>query len=366
VLTGRNSVRDAVATLRAGARHYLVKPWDDEELLFVVEREARAVDLSELSERTNDPEIFWGSCAEMQRLRRQLTKLASHPATPVLIEGETGVGKEVIAQELHRLSDMEGSFVALNCASIPTELMESEMFGHEKGSFTGADQRRRGLAELARNGTLFLDEIGELALPLQAKLLRFLQDFRFRRVGGEAEIISKCRIVTATHRDLDRRERDGQFRSDLFFRLAVVRVRIPPLRERRDDLLPLANFLLENQSRQMAGNRRYLDSDAEFAIFNHEWRGNVRELKNRLERALVLSDDVRIQAHDLDLPTTGQAISTSAATPVANDEHSHLLRVLEECDWNVSRAARRLGVPRHRLRYRMTKYGIKALHGVLR
>ncbi len=366
VLTGRNSVRAAVDALRAGARHYLVKPWEEEELLVVVEREARAVDFSELSERNNDGDIFWGSCVQMKRLQKMLAKLADSPATPVLIEGETGVGKEVVARELHRLSASKGPFVALNCASIPSELMESELFGHEKGAFTGAEQRRRGLAELANDGTLFLDEVAELALPLQAKLLRFLQDFRFRRVGGETEMTSKCRIVAATHRDLDQAEMEGVFRSDLYFRLTVVRVRVPPLREREEDLLPLANFLLEKQLKPMATVRRQINPSAERAILNHSWRGNVRELKNRIERGLVLSDEIQLGAVDLDL-VGSDGIKVPVVRKFApNDERSQLSNILEESNWNVSDAARRLGIPRHRLRYRMTKYGIKAPQGLIR
>ncbi|MEN8165294.1 MAG: sigma 54-interacting transcriptional regulator [Acidobacteriota bacterium] len=207
VLTGRNSVADAVTALRTGARHYLLKPWDLEELLLVVEREIRAVDFAEAQQRCDDSNIAWGSHPGMTRLRTQLGKLSLSPMTPVLIEGETGSGKEVMARELHRMSASDGPFVAMNCASIPSGLMESELFGHERGAFTSADRRRRGLAELARNGTLFLDEIGEMAPALQAKLLRFLQDFRFRRVGGEEELESRCRIIAATHRNLEEMER---------------------------------------------------------------------------------------------------------------------------------------------------------------
>lgn len=358
VLTGRNSVADAVAALRAGARHYLLKPWDDDELLLVVEREVCAVAITEASRRlVGESEIFWGGHPTMTRLRDQLQRLAPSAYTPVLIQGETGSGKEVIARELHNLSQAGGSFVAMNCASIPSELMESELFGHEKGSFTGADSRRKGLAELAREGTLFLDEIGEMALSLQAKLLRFLQDYRFRRVGGDKEVESKCRIVAATHRNLEIMEQEGSFRSDLYYRLAVVRLTLPPLRERRDDILPLTYWLLERVARAVGRRQRQLSPEAERAIVEHLWRGNVRELRNRLERALVLGEEDQIQPEDLDLLPAAPA--GRASVEGRGDEAALVRRLLEEEGWSVAAAARRHGVARHWMRYRMSKYGIK-------
>jgi len=242
VTTGRESVRAAVAALRAGARHYLVKPWELDELAVVVEREARAVDSAESARRLEAGEAYWGRHAKLARVRRHLGRLAAAPSTPVLIEGETGTGKEVLARELHQRTASGGLFVAVNCAAIPADLLESELFGHERGAFTGADSRQRGLVELARDGTLFLDEVGEMPAHLQAKLLRFLEGNRFRRVGGEEELCSPCRIVAATHQDLEAMQVSGAFRPDLFFRLAVVRLRVPPLRERREDLLGLADF----------------------------------------------------------------------------------------------------------------------------
>ncbi|HPS78598.1 MAG TPA: sigma-54 dependent transcriptional regulator, partial [Thermoanaerobaculaceae bacterium] len=233
VITGLDSVAAAVTAMRAGARHYLTKPWQRDELLLVVEREVRAVDLLESLERraTGSGDLFWGVHPEVLTLRAQLGKLAAAPRTSVLLQGETGTGKEVVAEELHRQTASGGAFVPLNCAAVPADLLESELFGHERGAFTGADARRRGVAELARGGTLLLDEISEMPLALQAKLLRFLQGFRFRRVGGEEEIESPSRVVAATHRDLHTLVADRGFRSDLYFRLAVVRLRIPPLRE---------------------------------------------------------------------------------------------------------------------------------------
>lgn len=358
VLTGRNTVAGAVAALRAGARHYLLKPWDDEELLLVVEREIRTVEVAEARERLVETDVFRGSHPTLTRLHDQLERLAPSPHTPVLIQGETGSGKEVVARELHRLSQAGGAFIAMNCASIPSELMESELFGHEKGAFTGAEARRKGLAELARDGTLFLDEIGEMALPLQAKLLRFLQDHRFRRVGGEKEIQSKCRIMAATHRNLEVMEQDGSFRSDLYYRLAVVCLTIPPLRERREDILPLTYWLLDKVARAVGRPQKQLSPGAEQAIVEHHWRGNVRELRNRLERALVLGEEHQIQPEDLDLLVSAPA-SADGRLSETRDEAVLLRRLLEEEGWSISAAARRRGVPRHWLRYRMAKYDLR-------
>ena len=354
VLTGTNDVAAAVEALRAGARHYLVKPWDDDELLHVLEREAHNVDHAESDQRARSSKIVWGQHPAMTRIQVQLDHLSRAPWTPVLINGETGTGKELVARELHQLTQAGGPIVALNCAAIPGDLLESELFGHEKGAFTGADSRRRGLAEVARNGTLFLDEVGEMSPGLQAKLLRFLQDYTFRRVGGHEETTSRCRIVAATNRDLGALQADGSFRSDLFYRLAVVRIEIPALWERRGDIVPLANALLTSVSESLGMPPRPFHPEAELALREHRWRGNVRELRNRIERAMVLSHDQWIFPEDLDLPDREPGEPSTVA-----DDAEHLRRVLRECGWNVSRAARELGVARHWLRYRMSKFEIR-------
>jgi len=203
VLTGQDSVPVAVEALRAGARHYLVKPWDRDELLLVLQRESQSINHMEVAQR-NKAAPFWGTQPNMKRLQAQLLKIAKAPNTSVLFEGETGTGKEILSKELHRLTQAKGPFVALNCAAVPESLLESELFGHERGAFTGAGARHRGLVEIARDGTLLLDEIGEMRPELQAKFLRFLQDHRFRRVGSETELSSSCRIVAASNRDLEK------------------------------------------------------------------------------------------------------------------------------------------------------------------
>jgi DNA-binding NtrC family response regulator len=354
VITGKDSVATAVGALRAGARHYLVKPWDREELLLVVEREARAVHRDQVRARCDEGAVFWGRAPQIEAIRQKLVRIAHSPFTPVLITGETGTGKEVVARELHRLAAPPGPFIAVNCAAVPDDLLESELFGHDRGAFTGARARRRGLVELADGGTLFLDEIGDMSLPLQAKLLRFLQDHRFFRLGGEEEISTRCRVVAATNRQLESMMETGSFRRDLYYRLAVVTLEVPALRERPEDIVPLAYHILREIAAEIGKEPRQLNPAAEAALVRYHWPGNIRELRNRLERALILGTEGTIQAADLDLPLQ---FPRREAHPT--DEPERLRRVLEAEGWVVSRAARRLGVPRHWLRYRMKKYGLR-------
>jgi len=350
-------VREAVAALRAGARHYLVKPWDRDELLVVLERERAAVDREESRRRQAESDIYWGKDPRIAALRDHLDRVSASPLTPVLIVGETGTGKEVVARELHRRTGAGGSFVAVNCAAVPSELMESELFGHEKGAFTGAEFRRRGMVELTYNGTLFLDEIGDMDISLQAKLLRFLQGGAFRPVGGETELESRCRVIAATNVDLRPRMEAKRFRPDLFYRLSVVTLELPPLGERQEDLLPLAGFLLQRIARRLGRPRRQLSARAEAAIVNHDWPGNVRELANRIERALVLGSSPQIEPEELDL--TKPAGGESRRSLLVLEDPARLRRVLEEEAWNLSRTARRLGVKRHQVKYRIRKFGLR-------
>lgn len=358
VLTGRDSVSEAVAALRAGARHYLVKPWDREELILVLGREVAAVTQEELRRRSDSAHVFWGAHPGIREVRNAIERLADSPMTPVLLRGETGTGKEVVAGELHRLSQPPGALVTLNCAAIPGELMESELFGHERGAFTGADARRRGLVELADKGTLLLDEIGEMSSHLQAKLLRFLQGGSYRRLGSEVELWSSCRVIASTHADLEAMQLDGRFRADLYYRLAVVSLHLPPLRERQEDLLPFTHFLLERIARQLGRPAKPLSERAETAIRGHEWPGNIRELANRLERALVLANSESIEAADLDLWGIGGDKRTLDEQVLRDPVR--LRGLLDEEGWNISRVARRLGVARHRVKYRVHNFGLRA------
>jgi DNA-binding NtrC family response regulator len=365
VTTGLDSARAAVAALQAGARHYLVKPFEIEELLLVVERQVRAVAFAENRKREERGDVFWGDLPEMGMLRSRLVKLAEAPLTPVLIEAETGAGKEVVARELHRLTKPQGPFVPLNCAAVPAELLESELFGHERGAFTGAVARQRGVVELAADGTLFLDEVAEMAPALQAKLLRFLEDRSFRRVGGQEQLTSRCRVVAATHRDLAGLRAEGRFRDDLFYRLAVVRLGVPPLRARGDDVIRLAYFLLDRLAGSLGRRPPQLSPQAEALILDHRWPGNVRELRNRLERALVLGERAQIEPADLDLPVVCAVCRArdcrcrpESTAAVEAEEAARLSTILCDEGWNLARAARRLGVERHWLKYRIRKYGL--------
>ncbi len=353
VITGQDDVPTAVSALRAGARHYLVKPCDREELLLVVAREVRVVHVEQARALHDEGPVFWGTTPRIHRIRMQLSRIADSPHTPVLILGKTGVGKEVVARELHRLSGLPGPFVPVNCAAVPDELLESELFGHEGGAFTGATERKRGLAELADGGTLFLDEIGDMSVALQAKLLRFLHDQRFFRVGGEVEITVRCRVVAATNRDLEIMLQAGDFREDLYYRLAVLTLEIPSLKDRVEDIVPLAYHLLRDIATEIGKDPRQLSHAAEEALARHHWPGNVRELRNRLERALILGSDNTIQPSDLDL-----YVNPPRSPDRVGNEPDRLRRILEEEAWIVARAARRLGVPRHWLRYRIKKYGL--------
>jgi len=357
VLTGRDSVREAVAALRAGARHYLVKPWDREELLFILKREMTAVNREENRLRQTENELFWGVHPRMKAICDDLGMLSSSPSTPVLLCGETGTGKELVARELHRVTNPQGDFVALNCAAVPHELMESELFGHQKGAFTGADARKRGVVELANEGTLLLDEIGEMAVHLQAKLLRFLQDGSFRRLGGEQELVSRCRIIGATHVDLEQQSSQAEFRQDLYYRLAVVTLTLPPLRDRDEDVLPLTHFLIETIARRIGRAPKALSPRAEEAIREHRWPGNVRELANRVERAMVLGHSSQIEPEDLDLSGNPET-SAVGISYVLRDPH-RLRLLLDKERWNVSKVARRLGVERHKVKYRINAFGLR-------
>jgi len=363
VLSGRNEVRTAVDALHRGARNYFVKPWDRDELLLAVQREVQeSLHVANLARQVSDR--FWGTNPEVRSILKKLDRLAASPFTPVLIEGETGTGKEMLAREIYERCRPDGDFVAVNCAAIPRDLLENELFGHEKGAFTGAETRKRGVVELAGNGLLFLDEIATLPLELQAKLLRFLQDGSFRRVGSETESRVRCRVVAATHENLEEARKIGSFRNDLFFRLAVVRFKLPALRERREDILPLTEFLIRQTGHNLGMAPRRISSRARDAILGHDWPGNIRELANRIERAMVLGDDDDIQPGDLDLHHPQEVASSGEAGDLAIlFNPARLRKLLENEGWNISAAARRINVDRHRLVYRMKVFGIRRPRG---
>jgi two-component system response regulator FlrC len=349
MLTAHGTIPEAVEAVRLGAADYLTKPLaSPRALLAVVERV--------LAPETADREFVTAEPAVL-RLLELVDRVAARDIA-VLITGETGAGKELVARRLHRASPRAaGPFVAVNCAAFPENLAESELFGHERGAFTGAERQRAGRFEEASGGTLFLDEVGELALPLQAKLLRVLEERRVRRIGGSEDLAVDVRVVAATNRDLEAEAERGTFRRDLYFRLAVLRVDLPPLRERPRDIPLLADHLLRRIAARLGGAQLAIGADAEAALARHTWPGNVRELRNALERAAVVRGEGVIGAADLGLR---ESAAPAGAVPLDRDEREReaVLAALRQAGGNREAAARLLGVSVRTLYYRLQRYGI--------
>ncbi|HZH33445.1 MAG TPA: sigma-54 dependent transcriptional regulator [Pyrinomonadaceae bacterium] len=362
LLTAHGSVDSAVDALRLGAFDYLQKPYDAEKLLETVGRA-----LNKLT--TLDSEIVSDS-PEMDRVKKLILKVAKSNAT-VLIRGESGTGKELIARAIHRNSPRsDENFQAVNCAAINENLLESELFGHEKGSFTGAVNEKKGLFEVADRGTLFLDEIGEMDISLQAKLLRALQEKSIRRVGGTREIKADARVIAATNRDL-RKMADAQtFREDLYYRLNVLAIDVPPLRERRSDIPVLIDFFLKKHTRSQGQKIRGIASDAKKLLLDYSYPGNVRQLESAIERAVLLAEAEQITVEDLppelvqDERATGTSSGDIFKLPAQGVnfeelERSMIMQAMERTDNNITKAAKLLGLTFRTLQYRLEKFGIK-------
>jgi putative PEP-CTERM system response regulator len=322
VMTAYGSIQDAVTAMKEGAMDFLAKPIDPDHLLLMVERAMAQRRIlteyillkEELAERRGAPRII-GEDAKLRQVSQQLHRGAETDAT-VLLEGESGTGKELFARTLHALSTRnDGPFVAINCAAIPDTLLETELFGYEKGAFTGATARKPGRFELAHRGTLFLDEIGDLPLPLQAKILRALEEKQFERVGGTQSLHVDVRVVAATNRNLKQRVAERQFREDLYFRLSVFPIQIPPLRERADDVLILAHHFVEKFCRDLNKKALSLAPGAIDELRSYQWPGNVRELQNCIERAVILSEGDAIHARHLNLSFRQAAPAAAVASP---------------------------------------------------
>ena len=371
LVTAVKTVRTAVAAMKLGAFDYVTKPFDEDELLSLVRRALQKRSLErevtflrgELA-RQHDREDIVGEHPEMQKLSRLITQVA-RTTTTVLITGESGTGKELIARAIHhRGPRRDKPFVPVNPAAIPESLVESELFGHEKGAFTGAHQRKLGRFELAQGGTLFLDEIGLLRPEVQAKLLRVLQEREIERVGGTHPIKIDVRIVAATNLDLKRAVASGAFREDLFYRLNVVPIAVPPLRDRIEDLPLLVDHFIRRYNHECNKRIEALTPDALAALSSYTWPGNVRELQNIVERTVVLVDGPLISAADLplDLTISARPGSTSDKRRVdlneASDRFERLIvqRVLEEARGNVSEAARVLGLHRNSLKVKLARW----------
>ncbi|HEY5907944.1 MAG TPA: PEP-CTERM-box response regulator transcription factor [Vicinamibacteria bacterium] len=366
VITGRDEREHALEAVSQGAYDYFHKPVDVDELKVVLRRALRLHALErenrELQRRLGSQglEDLVGTSGAMQQVFTVVRKLAPTDAA-VLITGESGTGKELVARAIHRLGPRaEGPFVAINCGAIPENLLESELFGHEKGSFTGAHAQRKGRIELAHGGTLFLDEIGELPLALQVKLLRFLQEHKVQRVGGRQDLSVDVRVIAATNSDLKLAQREGRFRGDLYYRVAVVTVPLPPLRERGEDVFLLARVFLAREAAQVRRTIGGFSAEAILAIEVHRWPGNVRELENRVRRAVVMADGSLVTPADLELEGTGQDEGPGRGLRELREglEREAVRKALARNRGNVSQAANDLGVSRPTLYGLMERLGI--------
>ena len=367
LLTAYGTIGSAVEALKHGAFDYLTKPFDPDEVQQVVEKAVRTSELQQ-SEASLDPDddpekLLLGESRALRDVRRMIARVAPTKAT-VLITGESGTGKELVAQSLHQQSERaDRSLVKINCAAIPEGLLESELFGHEKGAFTGASRRKPGRFELADGGTLFLDEIGEMPLSAQPKVLRAIQDGRFYRVGGTRTIEVDVRLVAATNRELEKDVRDGRFREDLFYRLNVVPIHMPALRERSEDIEPLARFFVERFARRLSRDVDGIDPAVLTSLRGHAWPGNIRELENVIERAVLLSDTATITLADL---PEGLDPGPSGPSPLRDQirdatrqlERRAILDALDATSGNVTHAAERLGLSRRGLQLKMRELGI--------
>ncbi|MFM9912470.1 MAG: sigma-54-dependent transcriptional regulator [Methylophilaceae bacterium] len=369
VMTAHGEVSDAVNAIKMGAIDYLKKPIDLEELLLIVEKSQRQVVLktqlvhSQEREQRPDGVELLGESAVMVSLRKQISQIArlsavtDAPPPTVLISGETGTGKDVVARLLHQTSDRaDKPFVQVDCASLPAELIESELFGHEKGAFTNAQNAHCGLIEAAEDGTLFLDEVGELPLNLQAKLLNVLERRVVRRLGATKERPIAARFVAATNRDLQQMVLEGRFRSDLFYRLHVLTLAMPRLSERGQDVALLAQYFLTQTERRYGLKSSRLDESALKALASYPWPGNVRELKHLINRAALLCQSGIISAADLALRAAESPVASGLTIPAT--ERLMIENTLSAVDGNVSKAARKLGLTRMAMRYRMDKHNI--------
>jgi DNA-binding NtrC family response regulator len=384
LMTAFGELDTAVEAMSAGAYWFMKKPFEQDELLALTARALESqkmwLELRRLRNQAfSDDEFLHSSSPAMQETYAIAEQVARGDTTSVLIEGESGTGKEYFANLIHRMSARHSQpFVEINCAAIPSELLESELFGHEKGAFTDARAQKLGLMEMANGGTLFLDEIGELAPMLQVKLLRVLERRTFRRVGGTKDISVNLRVISATNQDLEKMVREGGFREDLYYRLKVVPLLVPPLRDRREDILPLARLFVERFAKAFKKPFRGIAESAEQVLTDYPWPGNIRELKNLMERTVLLEKAEVLEASHLKLSgrarssddtTLGQRVDEALVgvipasgipfeTLVESLERALILRASSATKWNQSRTAELLNLKRDKLRYRMKLYDI--------
>ncbi len=380
MITAYGMVETAVKAMKHGAYDYISKPFNLEEITFVIKKALEAGSLrtqvkqlrQECSSRVD---TIIGESDEMMKVKNLILKIAKSDATTVLIQGESGTGKELVAKALHYSSARaDQPFMAINCAALPVTLLESELMGHEKGAFTDAKTSKKGLFELADEGTVFLDEIGDMDMSMQAKLLRMLEEKTFKRVGGVKDIKVNVRLVSATNQELLKAMREGGFRKDLYYRLQVVPIYLPPLRDRGQDILVLAHHFIDYFNKECHKNVLGISKEAEQILLSHHWPGNVRELKNVIERAMILDIDKEILPEHLspDILEGRPATSASSLTPVSLEglvipdsglsiedvENALVRKALDMANGNQTRAAQLLKMPRDAFRRRMKRFGI--------
>jgi len=365
VLTGKATVETAVEAMKNGAYDYLTKPYKLDELVIVIDRAYEYSRLSVKSKlleqelvRKESPFEFIGRSRQIRDIFALIQKVAPTDS-PVFIQGESGTGKELVANTVWHFSTRKNApFIALNCASLSENLIESEIFGHEKGSFTSAYQMKHGLVEVADKGTLFLDEIGEMPIGLQAKLLRFLDSGEFRRVGGNKTLSVDVRVIAATNKDLTGMIKTGKFREDLFYRLNVINLTIPALRERKEDIAELSRHFLKKYAKKLSKTITDFTPAALELLAGYHWPGNVRELENVVERAVILCESDLIGSEDLSIPSSMTVAELGTNPSLEEMEKAHILRVLKEADNNQSKASQLLGIDRKTLYLKLKKYGI--------
>jgi len=362
MISAYGEVRDAVEAMKLGAEDYIVKPFDPEELIVrlrkIVENRLRS-DQLELGRRTGEgAAVIVGESPAIVKIRKLVERIAPTTAT-VLITGESGTGKEVIARAVHALSaKANGPFTAVNLGAIPDTLLESELFGYEKGAFTGATVRKIGMFELATSGTLFLDEIGDLPLHLQVKLLRVLQERKIQRLGGLQAIPVDARVIAATNRHLEERVAEGQFREDLFYRLNVVRIEVPPLAEHREDIPYLVGHLIDRLGARAGRRISEVAPEAMEKLVAYDYPGNVRELENIVERAIIFADSGSIGPSDIDLPDR-PAVRPPRPATLKSSERQAIVEALARWEGNRTKAAEALGISRRTLFNKIKEYGIE-------
>ncbi|BCS54884.1 sigma-54 dependent transcriptional regulator [Geobacter sp. SVR] len=374
MVTAHGGLETAVNAMRLGAYDYVSKPFNLDELSIIIRKALETSDLRREVARLRSetkrtaPNII-GNSRHMQYLLEVLDKVAKSEASTVLVQGESGTGKELVAKWVHYSSSRaEKPFIAINCAAVPATLLESELFGHEKGAFTDAKATKKGLFELADGGTVFLDEIGDMEMGMQAKLLRFLEDRSFRRIGGSRVFTVDVRIISATNKDLQRSIEEKSFRNDLYYRLQVIPIFLPALRERREDIIPLANHFIEGYNKDFNKKIQGIAAMAERVMLDYSWPGNVRELKNVIERAIILGNDETLLLEHLPLeivakasPKVGAPMSSFRLPPEGIDieevEKELIRQALDITEWNQSKAAKKLNLGIDAFRYRMKKFG---------